>query len=413
MSIVNGKIQGRGVVIAPNGSGDLQVALGSSRMSKAWFFSTANINRWALRKPVIHSQVPGPLTDAQMQEANCGLSPISMPRLLQESYGIHSGTYTKAQCLAQAAVWTYNRPNGETGQARRTFDFYSYSENGVGYNPAARPTDSGWAGRQLTASDLTTLAGVSVTVGGTQPTNFILTPSTNAYYYTFFNCLFGTSSAQRHGDVSNVEIPLTWVLGLTDADYRIALAVWAPWGPAGSWQWGWQFFIGRNTIKRFLNTSNPSPTMIFPDFATNPVAADGMKRYTTANGYTEFDAIPVFVKGIRYNSNDKYPYFSTSDTGTAVYCMPSGGSVIKIGCGTSPITVYGRIYQDTSYSPTAIIIENTGTSSHSFKYSIVDNGEERIGEAVSMAAGEKRQIGTVASGHTVTAKIIEQDGQPV
>lgn len=412
------KILDRGVVIAQNNQGDLQLVFGSTQKSKSWFFQNADINRFALRKPVIYNQAVGPLTDLQMGEAQCGLSPITLTKMLAMSYiQSASASYTAAQVIAEAAQWTYNRPNGvgSQGQWWRTLDFYPYVEttNAVGYNKEAIAPDSGWAGKTFESSDLDTLAAVTETITGSGNA-FVLSPSAVTPKCESFNAKFDLTSGHNKGDTTNMEIPITWVTGLT-GNWRMAIAVCIPVNGTDYWH----YFIGCRIIQDFLNgVSGVTIGDIIPDYGTNPAAAYLMKQYVASNGATDFAALPVFVKDIGYtyvNIGGGSPLFTPQVTqnSTQIYCMPSGTNSMIIHGGT-PTYVFKCVSEYTDVTGGRNwFVHNTDTSaSHFCTYELWVDGELKTSGESSFSAGERRQVGHTNNPSVGQLKITSEDGHP-
>lgn len=412
------KILDRGTVLAKNGQGDLQLVFGSSSMSKSFYFGTVEINRFALRKPVIHSQAVGPLTDAQMAASQCGLSPITLTKMLAMSIGVSSiGSHTPAEVIAEVAQWIYNRPNGNGSQGQwwRTLDFYPYSSltGSVGYNKEAVAPDSGWAGKSFTTQDLNTMAAITETITGSGNA-FVLAPSSAAYLYQNFNAKFGQESAKYKGDVTNMEIPITWVTGLT-GNWRMAIAVCIPVNGKNYWH----YFIGRRIIQDYLNgVSGVTIANIMPDFGTNPAGAEYMRQYVVANGATDFSAIPVFVKDIGYEyvnvNGQKFQPKIVSST-TTVYCMPSGTNSLIVHGGSASFVAYYSIVRSSSGGIDTFAIENTDSrNSHTYKFNRRQGATVVSTGTVTVAAGSTS--GTVFQNPTSNSpniQVIEQDGVPV
>ena len=416
MSVNSGNTQilDRGTPLAADGNGDLQLVLGSGNLTKSYFFGTATINRWSLRKPVIHTQAYGPLTDTQMGEVNCGLTPRSLTKMLYMSNG-YSGShsnYSAADCIAQIAQWNYARPSGTSAQPWRTLDFYPYSSTSgaKGYNKSASAPDSGWAGKTLSLANLQTLAAVTETITGSGNA-FVLAPSNTGFLYETFNVKFGQSSSDNWGDTTNMEIPITWVTGLT-GNWRLAIAVWVPSGSYGAWN----YFIGRRIVKDYLD-GNCNMGAIMPDFASNPAGAEYMRAYVASNGYTEFSAAPVFVKDINYTyvniNGQKFMPQVVAGT-SAVYCMPSGKSDMKIAGGTPTYQTHYSITTSTSSGTTTVKLKNTDTAnSHTYTYN-TRHGTTILATVTRTIA--KNTTVTVLQGPTSNNPnilMLEEDGHPI
>lgn len=121
-----------GIITAPISVSDVQAVLGVDTSSIVSLCSSPKINKWSLRKPVVHSTIAA-ITDDQLKEANFGFSfgnnlgmPYSTPEALLADLKENKG-------------WAYNAPNGNyaSGNANvwqpcRIGDFR-------GYNHYAKP----------------------------------------------------------------------------------------------------------------------------------------------------------------------------------------------------------------------------------------------------------------------------------
>ena len=386
------------------------------------------INKFSFGKPVRFNKFEG-LTDTEMASINCGLSKVELTKMLAKSAGMGTSSYTKAECIAQVAEWAYLKPRGYNGGGAGVHEWYRVLDFD-GYNHDAIAPDYGWTAVNLEKSVLSELESVDITeTAGSQNYNFILSVkrSGNNYakYYETFSMRFDKGSsgiwAGGGGDTTNMEIPISLIATINSNTemWRNAVAVWIPNGDgsqaaADTTDGAWYFFICRYTFYNYHAITGKILSWLMPDFASNPYAASRMNALTPANGYKEFTAVPVLIKNISSTyTQQKYMPNVVSDV-TKIYCMPSGAGSFIIGCGTPTTPHYWQVIYDTSTTPNSVKIKNIDTaSSHTFKYKIIDNGEERVGTVYNLAAGVSQQVAAIPNGHVVTCTIIEQDGEPV
>lgn len=379
----------------------------------------APINKWALYKPVRHA-TKEPITVDERIAIRCGLSPVSVTKLLEKSIGMPVVEHTKEDCLAEISEWLYHRPMGGESQPFRSLDF-------DGYNHLALAPDAGWTQKEISADMLTNLKNVSVelTNTGTYATyNFKMQPKINGSdynsgLYQSFAMRFGENAGEGINESQNMEIPISYVASI-DGNYRIALAVWVPnFGTAG----GWGFFASRMTIAQYFAEnlgSGDSLRNLFPDLASNPSVAGMMYDHVIANnGYATFDVVPLLVKdlGTTVDTNGKFQLHPVENV-TEAYCMPSGSMLIPFICGEPPMTIYYRIStEQTSVGAVGVFLENTDTeAAHKFGYYYTQYypDQDPVQSAVisvTLQAGEKRQVVGYPSqaGYGATVKVVSQD----
>lgn len=409
---------------APVSMSDISEALAYNSLDLGTLIKYGGINRWAFHKPVRFNDRHSP-TDAQMANIHCGLVPVSVVKLLRMSIGYTGGSYsyTRAECLAQIAAWTYNRPRGKATYLEwfRMLDF-------VGYNGDAVSPDAGWTAKTLSASDLEKAGQIYIKVvetGDYTGTNFKVIPKNsssdsdsspyNGLLYTGFRMRLGPASGASIGDVTDMEIPIEYITPLTE-DWRIAMAVWIPnFGTAG----GWGIFAGRMTTHQGISEAGSGTQLmtVFPDFATNQFAAALMRSYAQAQGGYSFDAVPLLIKDLSWKKDtlggvpDTFMLYATANT--EAYSMPSGQLAVSVDCGGGSMTTYYQIIYTPGSGYTTGAILNTDSSQHTFDYEVYQNGVLNTSGSVTLAGGAQQTVGGAASGVNLTITVTAQDGQPV
>ena len=397
---------------------DIKAAVEYNSLDLARLIKYGDINKWSFHKPVRYNSLHQ-LSAAQIASVHCGLSPVSLSKLLRMSIGYNGSSYsdTEIQCRAEVAEWPYNRPRGKTyNEWFRMLDF-------AGYNGKAIAPDGGWTQMVLSTADIAKMASISMTVdsiGDYTGYNFKLTPKYNGatcgdFLYSLFSMRFGDASGESIGTVTDMDIPIKYVTALT-GNWRIALAIWIPnFGSNG----GWGIFAGRLTISQALVNLNTNISWCFPDLATNPFAAQCMQSYISAQGgYATFDAVPILVKDLGYTYSGTVFTLRAVDGVTTAYCMPSGTDIVPIVCGTPPVPVYYSVSYELVSGVIRGYLTNTDTNaSHTFGYTITvrRNGEitSQSSGTATLSAGETRQVGGAASGMSLEIQVTSQDGTPV
>ena len=398
---------------------DLGVVLGTGSGDLGYNIVNGNINKWSFRKPIRLNKVAD-ITENEIASVRCGLISVYLTKMLRMTIGgSNAYSYTKDQCMAEIAEWGYNRPRGRSyNEWFRALDFDGYKSNAVA-------PDSGWTQLDIDQAKLTALSGLSVDVtqsGSYAGRNFKLQPKSggtnyNSGLYSLFSMRIGSSSAEKIGDTTNMDIPIKYITELS-GNWRLAVAVWIPnYGSTGKWG----LFIGRETITQWTAEGGGSGTManVFPDFGTNPLAAYYMNSLVNG-GYEEFTAVPLLVKDCTYNyatvngQNLFYPYFD--GTTEECLCMPSGTASFTICCGEPPMPIYFSVSYTSNSGIIKAFITNTDTeAAHTFKYNVILNGTiTSTGTVNNLAAGATKQVaGAQASGNILSVVVIEQDGTPI
>lgn len=117
MAVVNNRIVGMGVAIAPDNTGDLQVIFGTSQQKKSWFFETADINVFARNKPFVYPQ------EVFALDAAGAAARLEANRKTRFGFAVQAGHIAPSA----GETWVYTRPNGSLpAQPRRTDDFEGY-----------------------------------------------------------------------------------------------------------------------------------------------------------------------------------------------------------------------------------------------------------------------------------------------
>lgn len=369
-------------------------------------------NKWSFRKSVRHSTRQR-ITDEQIVSVRCGLSPVEVSKLLVMGIGHDSfGSYTEDECRAEIAEWGYNQPRGAAfSEWFRMLDFDGYTHKAVA-------PDAGWTQKTLDSDTIAKMKGVYVemsTTGAYAGYNFKMNPQYNgADYngglYTSFAMRFGPASGESVGDITDMDIPISYVASL-DGSYRIALAVWIPnFGSAG----GWGFFASRMTIGQYFEEGLGSGTSLqnlYPDLATNPYAASLMQSYISANdGFVTFDAVPLLVKNLGNTYINSYFALRPVSGVTEAYCMPSGVGAVPLVCGTPPAPIWYEISYSTIGNSIAGYITNVDTVEHTFgyTYNIRYQGEVQSSSSgsVTLGPGEKRRVAGAPTGSGYGLEII-------
>lgn len=296
----------------------------------------ADIDKWSFRKPTI-SATTERLTDDEIRIAKCGLTPISVTKILRDTIGGSTlVTGAKDEGLAEIAEWTYNRPQGGTSQPFRIQDF-------DGYEGRAVAPDGGWGKITFEDEDVEKLKAVTITVdanGDYAEKNFKLTPKYNGSEYNdglyqLFSMKIGNSSYESIKETylaGNVSVKDVASL---DGNYRIALAVWIPnFGTNG----GWGIFAGRMTIAQYFEENlGTQLKWLLPDFATNPYVFNYIASSVMDDNVKDFIAVPLLVKDLGYTyqtnpaggSNQLFNLRAVSGE-TEAYCMPSGQKDVAV-----------------------------------------------------------------------------------
>lgn len=415
-----------GIITEPlniNKGGDIQQAVNYNSGDLGDCIRNGKVNKWSFHKPVRFNTL-GRLTSEQIGSVQCGLIPVTLPRLVQMSIGYTGGgTYTKEQCITQVAEWGYNKPRGRNGGGSGVHEWYRHLDFSS-YNAKAIAPDSGWAQMDIEQEDVTKMSSMTVDVessGSYTGRNFKLTPRYNgAEYggglYTAFAMRFGDGSGESIGDITHMDIPIRYVTALT-GNWRLALAVWVP--NFNSDAGGWGLFISRMTITQYFDENLGSGTnlkYLYPDLATNPLAMYYMNTYISG-GYESFTAVPLLIRDVTYRYvtvNDSNLFMPYADSSSLAYCMPSG-SLTAVECGTPPIPIYYSISYSTSSGAVQGFITNTDTvASHTFGYRVRVNGAITIPSATAtLAAGERRQVAGTTTGNNLSIEVTSQDGTPM
>ena len=406
------------VKIGSGYQGDLELALGRTAKSHVQLIKdvdannnrTHYINKWAFKKSVPINKLTG-VTDADIANVHCGLAPVDVDKILRMGYG-YSGTRpsisgTPAQqceiCLEEVSEWPYTPPDGSSTQPLRFLDFDGYKANAVA-------PDAGWTQAELTGSKIDEILSATMTVGGTGY-NFALQPKRNGSdynnVYQTFSMRFGRSSGETIGTPTNMDIPITYITSLY-GNWRIALAVWMPYG-AYLDTWGWAYFIGKQTFINYYN-GQCNIGALLPDWGTNQAALREMKRkITDAGGYWEFPVVPLLVKEMGFanpGSGQDYYTYPVANL-TEAYCMPSGTTSFPLLGGTPPAPVYYEWVKTPVSGVVQIYLKNKTSSTHSYKFSytieIIHNGvvtSTVTGTTSALAPGE---TSTQLAGHPAEA----------
>lgn len=287
----------------------------------------ADIDKWSFRKATPFDTDGERITDVQIRQAKCGLTPISVEKILATSIGTDaSASHTMDEGLAEIAEWTYRRPRG--GAYNEPFRVQDFD----GYNGLAVAPDSGWGKITFVDDAIDELANATITVEGSGY-DFRLTPSTNDGLYSRFAMKFSQASGVEIGNTANMDIAISDVASL-DGNYRIALAVWIPnFGTDG----GWGIFASRMVIGQYTGGASTSLNLLYPDFATNPYAMYYIKKHYTDTNTKDFLAVPLLVKDLGYiyqpnpagGSNPMFCLRAVSGV-TEAYCMPSGQKDVSV-----------------------------------------------------------------------------------
>ena len=386
------------------------------------------INKWALRKP-IRSSKNANISDDDIIAAKCGLSPVSVTKLLQRSMNSTAYPYTKDDCLAEVSEWTYNRPRGVTSQYTEWFrlrdlDYYIHT--------AVAP-DGDWKQKTISLELLNELQRVNVvdTITGDygKEYNFKLDPQLDekSYYgglYDTFSMKFGTGTGEGIGTIRNMQIPIKYIAQL-DGAWRVSLALYVPSykvvisGKETTAGDEWHFFTSRKTIEQHYADSNSQTREMFPDLGTNPYACKRIAEYLSANkNYATFDVVPLLIKNLGNEKvNDLFNLKAVSGK-TEAYCMPSGASAVQFICGTAPAPVYYETDRVIENNTIKVYITNTDSVKHTFGYTLTrvsgGNKTETTG-SVTLNGGEKRQISgqTTGTNNDLRIKVTSQDGVEV
>lgn len=431
---------GGGVKIGNGYQGDLELALGrSNAKSHIQLIGDVNssnqvvgaINKWAFHKPIRLNKIIG-VTDTDIASVNCGLQPVSLTKMLAKSANMTTSSYTKSECLAEIAEWTYLRPRGSSNnEPYRFFDFDGYKANSVA-------PDGGWTSVYRTSAQLDTLKGVTVTETASTSVN----PTYDTYnkkisakngtqdyadYYQVFSMKIGTGSDEKivagGGDTDNMNIPISYIAPVTGSVtgfWRVALAVWLPnsgYQPSEETNGAWYYYICRESLYNYH--ASPNTAKVLPDFASNPYLTYRLReRLTGSTTYLEFVAVPVLIKNIgstQVTIGNKQYYMPNVVSGvTEIYCMPSGSGAFYFGCGTPTTPHYWSISTSSSSGTTTVTLTNTdSSSSHTYKYNTRHGSTVLSTVERSVPAG-----GTITALQGPTANnpnivVIEQDGNPV
>jgi hypothetical protein len=333
-------------------------------------------------------------------------------------------SYTAADCIAEVAEWTYNKPRGKDSGSSvewyRLRDFNGYYKNAIA-------PDADWREMEIEYSLLTQLQAVTITetiTGDYAGYNFKLEPKYNGSLfngglYSKFSMKLGIGSGESIGTTTNMEIPIEYVASL-DGAWRISLAVWIPSFANGKGAWG--FFTSRMTIEQYFKTGSAGTELrqIFPDLATNPYLAKLMAdEINTNKGWTTFTVVPLLVKNLGNEKVNGLFNLRVVDGVTEAYCMPSGAKEVQFVCGEPPMVVYYKVTYEDEGKVRVAYIENLDSIEHTFTYrytkaymgEIQAQGERNI----TLQGGQKLDVEAYdnSSGYSLNVKVIAQDGVAV
>lgn len=405
----------------------LNIILGFGTQSDGRFYLadaciSKNVNKWALRKPIRSSKKVN-IGEDDLMSAKCGLAPKSVSKLMKATMDSPTHSYTAADCIAEVAEWTYNKPRGENyNEWYRLRDFNGYYKNAIA-------PDADWKELEISADLLNKLKAVTITetiTGDYAGYNFKLEPKYNGSLfnsglYSKFSMKLGIGSGESIGTTTNMEIPIEYVASL-DGAWRISLAVWIPSFANGKGAWG--FFTSRMTIEQYFKTGSAGTELrqIFPDLATNPYLAKLMAdEINTNKGWTTFTVVPLLVKNLGNEKVNGLFNLRVVDGVTQAYCMPSGAKEVQFVCGEAPLVVYYKITYEVNAAGTSQTawIENLDSVQHTFSCRVTRAymGEIQSQQDVdkTVKGGEKVVIGgyNYGSGYSFNVKVIAQDGVAV
>lgn len=300
--------------------------------------TSGKINKWSFHKPIRINQMPD-LTDAQIMQAHCGLTPQVLGKLKTNCNGLNgvAGTDdTKDAILAQVLEWDYTPPLN----AYRTNDF-------DGYNHGSLPSDKDWDNYSILLSDLTAIensdASLASTSGGV---NFTIDKSLKIL--TQFAVRLADGTGNYIGSGNDDMLPLSYAAGggmISGEGWRIAYAVEIP---AASGTPEWYLFIGRKALDASLSVTD-ARNYFPPDMSSNTSAVK-MLIAAVNRGVKSFTAIPCLVRNamMTFEANQSYPNRKISrvqvNSDTLIYSMPSGVQSVKFSITTSgTIPQIGRI----------------------------------------------------------------------
>ena len=399
---------------------DMQSVLGTSANDIGQIIRNANINKWAMDKPVRLNKL-GIIDDNDRSSVHCGLVPVSVSKIIAKSiyYNGGSSSYTKQDGLNQISEWEYLRPRGLSyNEWFRFLDFNGYDKRSVA-------PDSGWESREYTTEEMGTMASSSVSVttsGSYSGRNFLLSTYQSGSYgifYSGFNMRFGDASSESIGTITYMDIPIKYITELS-GNWRLCLAVWVP--AHGNYAEGWALFISNSTIAQFFIDNPGSSTNmrdLLPNLTSNPVAANYIKTYVESEGgYASLDAVPMLIKDVNYGYSGQTVgtnFVVRADSQTEGYCMPSGNGVIEFHYGNPPMPIYYRVSYKSEGGLVKAFLSNTDTTAlHVFDYNVIVNGVVDSTGRASMPAGETdRQVAARPTGTTLTIVVTAQDGTPV
>lgn len=400
------------------GVGKRQSGTYKGRMVLSDIVQSVNVNKNSFRKPVRHATA-SEITNEQIKSVRCGLSPVSLQKMIRASIGISSYTqYSKDECMAQISEWSYLAPRGYIGSEwNRLRDFNGYNHNAI-------PADGDWGDLEMDRETLDKLRNAVPTISATGEYagyNFKINSAqyngqTVSKYYTKFSMKLGLSSSQYHGTVTNREIPLEYLA--INGNTRLALAIWLP--NYNSNKGGWAFFVGSMTVEQYMKEGKTDKSLIFPNLVSDQFALRLMAEQLDASGgYYKFTAVPVLVNNIGASTGNSMLSMTVILGVTEAYCMPSGERQVSALIGNLPAPKYWEIYTDTDSTRTLKGIRNIDTQTHTFDYVLVIINDYVAGTptygSVTLNGGELRMIGgnAVGPGKSIALEVTHQDGVEV
>lgn len=353
------KITGKVNILA-----DLRPVLGTIEKKLGRIVRYANINKWALYKPIINpaTNFDSPSArQAAIAAARAGFGTTSQkqcPKILKQSFLLQGGGisyYSEQECLEEVMEWgPYLRPAGHIHQQPfREKDFQNY-------NHAAIAPDR-WLNKSLTLAQLTEIAGSNISVQGSRGSH-IFVPGITTALHEGVRCAITAESSGRISPDANMEIPIATITGelVENNDWRMSLAVWLPSRNE------WAIFPSRKNIHSCVEESHggtPSAN-IFPDFGCNPAACGVILSEYNA-GRRTWDMVPIFVKniGATVDSAGKNTPCLVNDA-SVVYCMPSGTKTIALEVQSGKQKKYFilRSVQGSSATKKTWYLKNTDTT---------------------------------------------------
>lgn len=349
-----------GIITAPVSIGDVATCLGVGSYDLGTLCVSDKINKWALYKPVNVAQI-GEITLAQRKAVYCGLYPQQNVRLLQANAN-YSGTQVDHDLNAVMETqkeWGYTKPSG---YYRLTDFINSDNPTASGYRDSenAKSSDNGWGDYTFTLSDLQACVDKSYDYNsGTYDWSLVQPELALAS----MNIRFGLESWLALGNVNNIEIPITYIVGdgiITSEYWRIGFAVYLP---TFSGTGKWQLFVSNAPLSSGNSTSTTISKCI-PYLATNQQALNFMIN----SGQKTFNMVPCLVKNALFNKYNGKTYVGLSGD-SVVYSVPSGfkkltfkiddsgekppvvGGLNVIGWNSSKTWVIGYVVVDNTGSP--------------------------------------------------------------